>query len=295
MESKTTTNMELWTISLVSYIVPLVLHSIGIVLLLTRSTNVSRSQTIFMINLSLSEICLSATGAAYIVLYTFYGGQNFAYHISMICFLTSCLPYYAVMYILTLDRLAEVYLNIRYPLYWSARKTKYCMITLWLITLCLLFSLFVYIRIEPLHGCAKLVDFSYAYGFPCGDLVFVIIAILTYFYIIKKIRQKRKVTARISIPIETITFHKENISTRKGHRQNKGTSLHLLLPFLLVVSFVLFIEIPDFIFFLAYRNVIGNSFALEIAVNIMYSIGYSTDAFIYVFLSTSLKNLFRRR
>lgn len=285
--------MEVWIVSLISYVIPLVLHSIGIVLLLTKSSNVSRSQTILMINLSLSAICLSATSAAHAVLEYYYAHQNIMYQHFVICSMVSCLPYYAVMYILTLDRLAEVYLNIRYPLYWSARKTKYCMIILWSITLCLLFSLFAYIRIERLNGLTKVEDFSYAYGFPFGDLLFLAIAFVTYIYIIRKIRQKKKITARISISTENTAVQRENC--RKSPHQKKETSLHLLLPFMLVTTFVIFMQIPDLIYFLVRINVIANSDALTITLDIIYSIGYSSDAFIYVLLSTSFRSYIHKK
>ncbi|XP_057310168.1 histamine H2 receptor-like [Hydractinia symbiolongicarpus] len=288
--------MELWAVSLVSYVVPFVLHSFGMILLLTKSSNVSRSQTILMINLSLSEICLSATSAAYIVVYYYYGNQNIMYQHAVICSMAFCLPYYAVMYILTLDRLAEVYLNIRYPLYWSARKTKYCMIIVWLITLCLQFSLFVYIRVEQVNGFEKLEDFSHFYGFPFVDMVFVIIAFATYIYIMRKIRRNRKVMARMSVSIERNTDRNTDGFSSNGQklRQHpKPANLHLLLPFLLVTTFVLFIVIPDFIFLLMYKGFLANTFLLDIIMNIILSIGYSSDACIYVLLSTLFKNLLR--
>lgn len=291
--------MKLWIISLITYIIPLTLHCIGIVLLLTKSSNVSGSQTIFMINLSVSEISLSITGALAIGFYELYGGGNFAYQLSTIGFLSSAFTYYPIMYILTLDRLAEVYLNLRYQLYWSAKKTKVSMILVWLISATMFLSFLVYIRTDQTNGCANLVDVAYEYVYPLANFLYIIIALLTYIYIVRKIRQKRKIQASISISIasgaEKVSAPKSSNNSRTSTQRKKARSFHLLLPSLLILTFVFFIAIPDLVAFLAYLNIINHSFSLTVTINVMYSIGLASDALIYVLLSTSCKNYLRRK
>lgn len=277
--------MELWTISLVTYILPFLLHIIGISLLLTQASNIGESQRIFMINLSLSEILLTLSASVRTIAYVTQSSTNFIYQFAAIFNIFSCVPYYSVMYLLTLDRFAEVYLNIRYPLYWSKTHSKYTMIIIWMLSGLLLVLLFIYLQIYPQEGHRRIHDVAYAYVFPVCDILFVIIASICYFYISKRLKIKR----RNSLPVALIALSskRKESNVKKTKRQN---GYYLLLPTLLITTFVIFIEIPDLLFFVLYLKKVKISFTVDISCRIAYGIGYCSDAFIYTLLSTNIKN-----
>lgn len=271
----------MWTIALITYIISLLLHTFGIFLLITKRCFIGRSQKVFMINLSISEILLSLSAIGRTVMYAEFGTSNLFYEISVVLNLSACLPYYTIMYALTIDRFAEIYLHMHYPLYWSARRTRYISILLWTMTGFVMVLLFMVVHVTLKHTAAKLQTFAYKYVFPCSDLVFAILAFITYTYVITKLKSNKKFR---HIQKMMLTSVNSNEKIKKKKRNN-----HLLLPTLLIITFILFIEIPDLIAFLSHINVLNRTANLNIALNVLYSIGYSSDAVIYVLLSTSFK------
>lgn len=132
--------------SAIVYVFPFLLHSIGLFLLTTKCAKIGKNQKYLIINLCLSEIFLTLTSSVRHLMLQLYGETSFIFQIVSTINLSSSFSYYMAMYLLTLDRFAEVYFNLKYPLYCTIRRLRYAMILLWSITGFWFIFLFVYMR-----------------------------------------------------------------------------------------------------------------------------------------------------
>lgn len=96
---------------------------------------------------------------------------NVLFTLTLMCVL---LLYVFIMFLITIDRFLEIYLNIKYRILWSPKKT---MLILLFGVIISLFSL-----IPPyLVGTSKTYNFAVLYMFPLSEAIFVIVASSIYF------------------------------------------------------------------------------------------------------------------
>ena len=98
-----------------------------------------------------------------------------------------------IMIMITVDRFLEIYLNIKYSIHWSVRKTNVVLIVAVLMC-CLLFIPLFIVHLRSATAFRKLVTY---YIFPTLSLVFLIVFSFSYFYIIKQVLRHRKKTKQI--------------------------------------------------------------------------------------------------
>lgn len=291
--------MKVWLISFVGYCIPFLLHSMGLYLLSTKTREISPCQKLYLVNLSISEILLSLTGALFSYMLAHYGENHLGHKISMIAFLATSFPYYIIMVVLTIDRFGQVYLNVRYSLHWSEKHTKYTMAFVWISTF-IVGSLFLtYLVLDTTHACKNLNYFCFTFLFPLFDFMVAVITIITYTYIMKRLQKTRRVSSMTTSlqTEETIDSVKntptESKETKKDKKRRRDK--FMLLPTLLILTFILFIEIPDLIQFFSNIGIIYKTTLLEVLCNLTYAVGYISDALIYVLLSTTFKRWLKKK
>lgn len=178
------------------------------------------------------------------------------------------------MFALTIDRFAEVYLNLRYPLYWSSKKTKYLMICNWILYFCICTVLTIYVGTVK-NGFDDVYLVFGRYVFPVLLSLFSVTVTFTYYYITKKILHSKKQRVRPKV--------------QDGHEGKKSYVMvnvnDLLFPTLLIISFVLLILIPIVVNYLMVSKTIKGGI-IQFAIHILFYIGYISDGIIYVLLST---------
>ena len=91
---------------------------------------------------------------------------------------------YETMIFLTLDRFFSIFLNIKYPLFWTYSKTIKLVIGAWIFNLLMLVAFW-------LNRVSLTVLNTYLYVI--FDILFLVTSIGTYTYIIAMIRKKQKV------------------------------------------------------------------------------------------------------
>ncbi|XP_057310283.1 olfactory receptor 1B1-like [Hydractinia symbiolongicarpus] len=119
-----------------SYIVrflPIILHCSGIYILIKDKRYISATQKILLQNLSVSEILLSSVSILGFIIKDVHGLQSIERRCVLVVFFVINALYFVIMATLTLDRFVEVYMNIKYPIYWSARKMKLLMACEWML------------------------------------------------------------------------------------------------------------------------------------------------------------------
>lgn len=273
----------IWTFLVAARFIPLTLHIVGCYLLFTRSSCRNSNERLLLLQLGIAEIFLCLIPFVLSFLYFNYGDSNPVVIAVYIFQLSFFLSFYLFMIVITINRFAEVYLSIRYPLYWSVNHTKKLIVLAWLINLAFFGSLLVYYLATSHYKESTfsdvLVHTSEMYIFPILDVLVMTFALGTYGYIVKKLMATRVQV----VPSNTIQNTAEP-STRNGNIKK------LLLPVLLMTTYLVFSFLPSVVVF--YKRVNGN-IANVIGVvqqvrHAMFTIGLISDALIYIFLSTDV-------
>lgn len=257
------------------------LHGFGFYLLyLTKHTNINKSQRIFLMNLSFCEMCLCGAAVAKITL-LFRGYEKAAYQILIMQLTGFSLAYYLLMLFLTVDRFLEINLNIRYPLYCSRKRARYSMVFVWAAAFT---HIVAYLAVQPSIG--ELYKTCSLYFYPVAETCFCITAVFTYSYIYKKIsfHKRRNTIVPVRIP--------DDGSKRKVSHKKLVGRIGMFMPSLLILTFVVFFVIPDQTYFIYTLSNKSMPKYLQITFATSFSLGFVTDAIIYIFLSRHVKSVF---
>ena len=263
-------------------IINVFLHSTGIYLLCCLYKRCRyKIQQLYLINLSIAE-CIMNLFEALILFGIFVPVSNdtaqildiFIDYVLIVQFTGIAIVIYCVMIYITLDRLLDISLNIEYPVYWDESKAKYLLILTWVLS-----------AIYTLTTCLmyKFVEFdwkavAYKYIFPTLEFSFVVLTIITYSYIFHKFKKSRV------IPTTSGSDMKQNVNAFTAFRNSK-----FFISVLLILTFLLFMVIPDLVY-LFVGTVGGNkSPVLLTACWISYAISNLADACIYIFLQPDVK------
>lgn len=286
----------IWVILWICRILPLLLHSVGFYLLYTKSTNINSSQRIYILNLSVSEMIMCLVSLIRTVIQAYKGTEDVFFQIFYILFYTYSVTYYVFMIFLTLDRLAEIYLNIKYSLYWSSKKTGYLVGATWLATTLATMACLLYFHIAR-NAAYAMISTSYVIYFsPVTDFIFLAVAAVTYSYIIHKLRSRSRIMPGTTITRSgTRDIEQSGISVDNTTQKSRPRSARLLLPSLLILTFTLTVVLVDVVYFLMTIKVVPNIDTLVYVFGVAFYIGLMLDAICYVMLATTVGRQFLRR
>ena len=250
----------------------IVLHVIALSLLLkVNVANLSGSQKYLLISL-----CLTELGFGIVLVLHFIGwkvGFSYKFQERLIIFELTPLyfMYLSIMILLTLDRFLEFRFNIKYFLIRSPKKT---LISL---SLSLCFSLTIFICLLPFNVD---VDKYRKYWLVCiyGPIacIYFLLASLTYYHILKKIKQNRKKSRKL----------KEHITKDQTSRNRK--QIQVYLPSLMILTFILFNIFPMLLLVL-YNFVFPGVEWLHNLVMVLFELGWIADPLMYIFTLKSIK------
>ena len=171
--------------------VVVILINISALVLLTYSkkNNLRGSQRILLIALCETELVYSATDLVGYVFYVLNVREG------LIALLSSnstsvTFFYVTIMMLIPIDRFLEIHLNIKYNIHWSPNKTK-IVLTAALALYILLFIPLSLVKLQKVYSLQKILVF---YINPLLQLIFIIVASFSYFYIIKQgLRHRRNI------------------------------------------------------------------------------------------------------
>ena len=278
----------------------MVVHAVGLYILhsLRGSLDINQTQRIFLFNLSLSEfMMMSCEPFKTILEWTNHMVPH--HYVAIIQLGGFSLMYYLSMIYLTIDRFFQMYLNITYPLYWSERKTRCLMAAMWVISFVLTVILWVFYQVEKIEYN----DILYKYLFPICEGVFLIIAIVTYCYIIHtalRSRQSRKkvnvishiVPVRSSIPQISQRTTKD-VEKHRGRTFFKNSTFYV--PTLLIITFIIFMILPDLVYMFSLYGAFSVNRNGKAIIFLTYFFSFTVDAFIYIFLSPAVRRAFMKK
>ena len=213
-------------------------------------------------------------------------------YVQIMMFAGISIVYYLDMIYLTLDKLLEIMLNIRYPLYWSTTKSNVLMSVTWL------FAGILVTSISLLHHLTEYnwEEHIFKYCFPILNFSFIMIAVTSYGFIFHRFKHAQNDPAINLAPrarkIGTVGPIPRVI---QGHVQPNVFRLirksRFLTIFLLIITFILFIVVPDSVYLCQFLNG-QESEALNMGCWISYAIGNLADCYIYIFMQPALRKQF---
>ena len=276
------------------HFLPISFHAYGMYLLYRyRNLYPNKSQYLYLFNLSLAEINFISCG----MLSQFFesiGVRRIHVWFLYVQYGPACLPYFLVMIFMTIDRFMEVYLSIRYPLFWDQCYTKRLLTVLWTVTILLTFPL-----MHPRVGKEWFIDVCYVYFYPFFEWAFFVTSLSIYFYIFKTMQKRKRIQpgrtiVRITSPsINNLTAISRHIPTArtmgvKRRRQKKSSQHHIFVPAIIVLTFFVLIVVPDQLFM--YSSVLEFKLKKPVLTYIYmsYIVGMSCDALSYILLSPVL-------
>lgn len=274
------------------FIVPCLFHAIGFILLLiVRRESKDYFHYWLLTSLSVSECLFSLS---FLVRYLFESHYDVLYYTILISDAGIIIFIDLIMQLIVINRFLEIYVNIRYPTFWNVRKTKIA------ILICFILSLTTAVVLRFVKGkrLEALFPVLSLYLYPILSLVFLVSATITYGYIMKKIYWARKSQIiQLSSPPpstskeETTGIENEHDADRPVKRPSKSRPKSgLLLPTLLIVTYLVFRVAPVIFFF---HHAVEGKFPTNLELMLTQGLVFlslMSDVLIYVLIFPPIRN-----
>ena len=292
----------------------ILLHALAVFVI--RRTNedavFTEIQKIYLINLSLVEVLLSLTQmiSKSFNFFREMSGSRFEFIFELLHASFFSVWYMLIMVLISFDRFLVVYLNLRYPSLWTPRKAKIAVALLPFLSLIITMVANFVIKSNHLMNDRSNTLTIYRM-FPFIDMTCALIFFLAYGYLLHRLLYYRNAIVRCQVTRNSVRNQNppNNHNTNRSHsivqNSNSGSSndsvtstrslkVNFFYPALLVISFILFWMVPNWIHYLYYKDdrIIPVSF--HWAVDLCYPIAFILDAFIYIFSSNKIRSSLRR-
>lgn len=305
--------VSLLTILLILNCTNFFLHSFGSYILLKLYPHSRhKAQQLYLVNLGISECLINLLESirTVIILTQTEGkpsqvGRLTRYYILSIAFTGLSLVFYLIMIFITIDRLMIMILTYRYRRYWNERKARYLLIATWLFGAATSSTVALLYHTSDTHW----ESFFFKYIYPTIEILFILIALLTYSFIFHSYRKKRRLadqhpsTKRSSVRPRRVsvitgsynTHHRKNNSfiKRKGKEKDLQENINnsvFYIPVLLITSFLLFMIIPDMVYLFVGIINKNTSDILSICCWLSYGTSNFLDAWIYIYFQHDVRN-----
>lgn len=270
------------------------LHTAGIVLLFSISKAARRGrvieckQHIFLLNLSIAEFLFNFIEALRVLL--FYTNiesrliETIRHYLLIINFTAIWIQVCVALFGMTIDRLMNITLALRYPIFWNNDKSKICLLIGWCISGCIGVSVSIAYHLRSFLW--EKVFFLYVY--PIIDASFILLTIVTYVLIYRKYKESQ-------IFREMATTQRQNTQEENGTRNEKCSFLNFIkssfiVPVMLIMTFIVFIVLPDLIYLLVGVNADKEKRNSILAICwLSYAVSNNVDVIIYVLLQPNVR------
>ena len=264
-------SISYFTLTLITF----VCHSIGLVVLM-RVKSAAVNQRIIIINLALTEILFCANQLAY------YAAKNIFHRpsIPLVKVNQTVRPIFhtankLVMIHLTLDRFADIYLSLKYALYFSRKQVIKILGAIWIASIAYGVILGIIMEVFTPHGEYPTINYKVNFFVSVVlDIFITLSAVCTYSYLFHKVR---------NIMTRDITLN--NTKNRSTHPRIK-----FLIPLLMIATYLAFNVTGTFIQTVAEKKGERERILLIHIAWFMIGFGYLTDAALYVFLQKDVRS-----
>ena len=242
------------------------------VLINKKQRRLKGNQKMLLITLSVAELTYAVVNIGKL-LCSLYNSINLNDAFFTLNFVAGFWMYWVIMTLITIDRFLEIYLNIKYNILCSPKKTK----TVLIIAIVISFLLLV-----PAFQVKKetLISFGILFCYPILESFFIILASVTYLYIFKQVLRHRKITMKVQKQLRR--------NNRVTNPMHFGNRFKVFVPSLIIITFIFFMCIPNTISLFILKGFVKPE--LQGVVFILIPIGLVADPVIYIF---SLKGISR--
>ena len=193
--------------------------------------------------------------------------------------------YYFTMFGITIDRFLQIRLNIKYQLYCNTKSTKKVLITIFIILhLLYLTYLLVALAYQQYELSLKVLINFHKYVTPIYYFSFTITACAVYFYIFSKIYKNQKAHERCQ----------KSLRNRTESTNRKLSNIKYLIPFWIIVTFILFQVLPDIMLTIYLLKLLPNRKTFTTIIIVLFRFGYLADPIIYIYNLRIVKRRMRK-
>lgn len=243
------------------------------VLINKKQKRLKGNQKMLLITLSVAELTYAVINIG-MVLGSLQKFINLTDAFFTLNFVSGFWMYWVIMTLITLDRFLEIYLNIKYSILCSSKKTK----TVLIIALVISFLLLV-----PAFQVKKetLISFGILFCYPILESFFIILASVTYLYIFKQVLRHRKRTMKVQKQLRR--------NNRVINRMHFGNRFKVFVPSLIIITFIFFMFVPNTISLFIHKGFVKPE--VQDIVFILIPIGLVADPVIYIFNLKGIRRL----
>ena len=264
-----------FTLTLLAFIC----HIIGLVVL-WRVKSPAVNQRIIIINLALTELLFCANQLAYYAEKKIFSPPSVS-SVKVNQTLRSIVhtANKLVMIHLTLDRFADIYLNLKYALHFSRERVIKILSAIWIVSI--VYGVTLGIIMEVFTPTSTYPRVHYQVTIPVSivlDIIITLSAIGTYSYLFYKVR---------SIMNRDTSSNGNNTENKRSH-----PSLKFLVPFLMIATYLAFNVSGTVISIISdtlYANSKTGHWLFHVSW-LMIGFGYLTDAILYIFLQKDVRS-----
>ena len=182
--------------------------------------------------------------------------------------------FYFTMFGIIIDRFLQIRLNIRYELYWNKDMSKKLLLGYCVMLNVLYFTyLTIALSYQQYSLNMKALETFQKYLKPVYSVTFVTAASSVFFYIFRKICFNRKKHERT----------KKNVTSRHQISHQRSSLVIYLLPFGIIIAFILFQILPDAILTFCFFYQIPHLEIFQTLIIVLYNCGFIADPLIYMF------------
>ena len=270
-------NLLTWVIFFLNILVICVQVLAIYLLMKVKQNDITGSQKYLLLSLCITELVFAVIHN--VTLITCYY-DLWMFRVAPVMLMDIC-----IMICITTDRLFEVYFSIKYPLYWSARKTLALIMCFGGILLFSYILLLIYVHTISQHPRSFYLKLGYAlthFVYPIFDACFISVASITYSYIFIQIKEKKTQLSRMKKP-----SNKASVTCK---RQLKNR-FKLFVPSLIISTFLLFMIVPHMFQLCFTFNLL--TFKEQRISYILIPVGFLADPVICIFNLTSVRKQIR--
>ena len=179
------------------------------------------------------------------------------------------LTYYSTMTLLTIDRFLVFHLNIKYLATWPPEKLLKSLACIYVVSF-LVFICFICLIVLKLIDWRNFANIMFI-PYSIWDVIYIVQVILTYFYIFRKYKKHKR------------------INKCRKNRQDDREQFKLVIPTLIILTFIMFTCIPDLINSSFQLFHVENRDLIFLIIVVNYRIGWLADPLIYIYNCKLLK------
>ena len=236
---------------------------------------------LYIISLSLAELICSSFVCVEKIFY-FTDMTSVYTYLTAFHFTSAALVYYLSMFYITTDKLLEVLLNIRLPVYWNIEKAKVLLVVTWIAGGLFGFSVVLAFKFAAFNFGRVLLF----YLFPTLDVAFLVLAVPTYLFLFHMFKTARTQRPSMSKPMER-DVNKSLMSWWKAFRESTFYTAVLMIS-----AFIGLVIIPDLVILIG--DIKLSPHLRLVCALLCREFSFVVDAFIYVLTIKKVNHRMKR-